>query len=705
MSEKTKFRPLRFTLAAYVTALVVVVSLSILTISYLSSSRSLLVVSKNMMAETSKSIFEKISTLLQAAEDANEIISLLISNGSLDPSDGQQTMDLMAGFLTNNNGFSSVEVALANGSKFGASRHVDGSVVRRADARTSKNVTQTFYYDSEVVLDRRPNNVKTLEQGYDARTRPWFMKAVDAGKLVWTDMYISGTNQLVYSCVMPIYDRNKSLVAVAAIDIQLVTLSKFLGTLKIFENGKPFILNANDQAIAIPIKSEKDLQQIFKPNPPASKVPYSLYSLDELPQEDIRTALLTNRRNGEPFFEFENKKGEVNIASVVDFPFGSTQFKIGIIVPKSDLLGDIGRDTRLMLLGVLLFLIVAVLIVWRVSQSISGSLAILSEEVDKVSRLELESKVVIDTRILEVAKIDEAVMGMKRGLRSFKRYVPSDLVLQLNALKMEAKLGGERQNLTLFFSDIADFTAISEKLTAEELVEQLGVYFNGMSRIVLENQGTLDKYIGDSVMAFWGAPVQQAHHAKLACSTALKCQRYLSDLAIESSAKSHAIFNTRIGIHTGDVIVGNIGYEERMNYTVIGDAVNLASRLESLNKFYQTKILISEDTWSLVREDFVARRIDLVAVKGKTLGVPVYELIAARGDVDSAQAAFLQAYEGAMGLYAEQRWALAKDEFLRASLLSPQKADYPCALLARRCEDFKSMPPGPDWNGVYIHKT
>ena len=200
----------------------------------------------------------------------------------------------------------------------------------------------------------------------------------------------------------------------------------------------------------------------------------------------------------------------MNIASVVNFPFGSTKFKIGIIVPKSDLLGDIGRDTRLMLLGVLLFLIVAVLIVWRVSQSISGSLAILSEEVDKVSRLELESKVVIDTRILEVAKIDEAVMGMKRGLRSFKRYVPSDLVLQLNALKMEAKLGGERQNLTLFFSDIADFTAISEKLTAEELVEQLGVYFNGMSRIVLENQGTLDKYIGDSVMAFWGAPVQQA---------------------------------------------------------------------------------------------------------------------------------------------------------------------------------------------------
>jgi adenylate cyclase len=664
----------------------------------------LLVVSKNMMAETSKGIFEKISTLLRAAEDANEIISLLISNGTLDPSNGQQTMDLAAGLLTNNEGFSSVEVALANGSKFSAARHDEGSVMRRADVRTSKNVTQSFYYDSSVVLNRGSDNVKTLEQGYDARKRPWFLKAVGAGKLVWTDMYVSGMNQLVYSCVMPIYDRNRSLVAVAAIDIQLVTLSKFLGTLKIFENGKPFILNVNDQAIAIPIKSEKDLQQIFKPNPPGSKVPYSLYSLHELPQEDIRTALLTNRRDGKHFFEFENQKGEVNIASVVDFPFGSTQFKIGIVVPKSDLLGNISRDTRLMLLGVLLFLIVSLLIVWRVSQRISGSLAILSEEVDKVSRLELESEVVIDTRILEVAKIDEAVMGMKRGLRSFKRYVPSDLVLQLNALKKEAKLGGEQQNLTLFFSDIADFTAISEKLTAEELVEQLGVYFDGMSRIVLENQGTLDKYIGDSIMAFWGAPVQQAHHAKLACSTALKCQSYLSGLALQSRAKSHAIFNTRIGIHTGAVIVGNIGYEERMNYTVIGDAVNLASRLEGLNKFYQTKIMISEDTFNLVRDDFVARRIDLVAVKGKTLGVPVYELIAAQGDVDSAQELFLKAYEGATGLYTAQRWALAKDEFLRASMLSPQKADYPSALLASRCEDFMSKPPGPDWNGVYVHQ-
>lgn len=703
---KTKFQPLRFTLAAYITALVVMVSLSILTISYLSSTRSLLVVSENMMTETSKGIFQKFSNLLRAAEDANEVVSLLISNGTLDPSDGQRTMDLAAGLLSNNEGFSSVEVALANGSKFMAAREIDGTIMRRADVRTNKNVTQSFYYDSVVALNRKSDNVKTLEQGYDARKRPWFVTAVVAGKLVWTDMYVSGmAQQLVYSCVMPIYDKDRHLVAVAAIDIKLVTLSKFLNTIKIFENGKPFVVNAKDEAIAIPIKSDKDLQQIFKLNPPGSKEPYGLYSLNELPQADIRTALVANRRNGESFFEFEDERGESNIASVVDFPFGSTQFKIGIIVPKSDLLGDISRNTRLMLLGVLLFLMVAVLIVWRMSQRISGSLALLSEEVDKVSRLELDSNVVIDTKILEVARIDAAVMGMKRGLRSFKRYVPSDLVLQLNALKMEAKLGGERQNLTLFFTDIADFTAISEKLSPEELVEQLGIYFNGMSRIVLDNAGTLDKYIGDAIMAFWGAPVAQANHAWLACATALKCQQYLSALAIESQAKSHAVFHTRIGIHTGDVIVGNIGYEERMNYTVIGDAVNLASRLEALNKFYRTKILISEDTFRLVGNDFVARQVDLVAVKGKALGVPIYELMAARGDVGLEQNAFLQTYNRGMALYMAQCWALAKDEFIKAMMLSPDKADYPSGLLAKRCEEFMLESPGPDWNGVYIHHS
>jgi len=702
----SKFRPLRLTLASSITALVVVVSLSILTMSYFSGTRSLLVLSENMTAETSKGIIEKIGNLLSSAEKANVVINLLISRGTLDLNDGQRVMDLAAVILSNNDGFSSVEIALANGSKYMAAKDSDGSIMRRADVRTNTNVTQSFFYENANSASRLENNVKSLEQGYDSRTRPWFIMAVKAGKLVWTDMYVSGfAKQFVYSCVMPIYDKNHKLLAVAAIDIQLISLSKFLGALRIFEHGKAFITNAKDQAIAVPINSEKELDQLFKRSPAGSKEPYQLYDAEELPQQDIRMALLTNRRDGKKFFEFESAGGESTLASLVEFPYGSTKFKIGIVAPKSDIMGDISRNTRYMFLGVLLFLIFAVLIVFRISQRISGSLAVLCEEVDKASKLQLDSNVVVDTNILEVSRIDEAVTNMKHGLRSFKKYVPADLVLQLNTLKKEAVLGGERKNLSLFFSDIADFTTISERLTPEELVEQLGVYFNGMSRIVLDNAGTLDKYIGDSIMAFWGAPLQQENHAYLACVTALKCQRYLDGLEIESKATSHAVFHTRIGIHTAEVIVGNIGYEERMNYTVIGDGVNLASRLESLNKYYRTKIMISEDTFNLVSNDFVARRLDMVAVKGKTRGVLIYELVAARGDIGNAQETFLQAYERGMEFYLNRSWAAAKRAFAEAQALAPLRTDYPSELLVARCEEFMRDQPGADWTGVYSHKS
>lgn len=703
---KNKFRPLRLTLASSITALVVVVSLSILTMAYVSGTRSLLVLSENMTAETSKGIIEKFSNLLSSAEKANAVINVLVSKGTLDLNDGQRSMDLAAVLLSNNEGFSSVEIALANGSKYMAAKENDGSIMRRADVRTNANVAQSFYYDNPNCTNRLENNVKSLEKGYDARTRSWFGTAVKAGKLVWTDMYVSGiAKQLGYSCVMPIYDKDKNLLAVVAIDIKLVSLSTFLGTLKILEHGKSFVTNAKGQAIAIPIKSDKELEQILKPSPPGSKDPFQLYDAEELPQQDIRMALLTNRRDGKKFFEFESAGGEPTVASLVEFPYGSTKFKIGIIAPKSDIMGDIGRNTRFMLFGVLLFLVFAVWIVFRIAQRISGSLAVLSEEVDKVSKLQLDSTVVVDTSILEVARIDAAVTNMKRGLRSFKKYVPADLVLQLNTLNKEAVLGGEKKTLTLFFSDIENFTTISEGLTPEELVEQLGVYFNGMSRIVLDNAGTLDKYIGDSIMAFWGAPIEQANHAFLACTTALKCQQYLNSLEIESKATGHAVFNTRIGIHTGEVIVGNMGYEERMNYTVLGDAANLASRLEGTNKFYQTRILISEDTLNLVREHFVVRKLDVVAVKGKTRGVPIYELIAARGGVDGAKEAFLKAYDQAVGLYFNRSWAEAKHAFAEARKLSPSGADYPSELLSARCEEFIRDDPGANWTGVYVLKS
>jgi len=591
-----------------ITALIIAVSLCILAISYYGSSRSLLVLSENMTAEISKGIIEKIDTLMSSAEKANGVVNLMIAHGDLDPTDGQRTMDVAAALVSQNEGFSSLEIGLPTGSKYKAERLADGSIMRYSDVRTSTNVIRTYYYENPDFPNKYQNSVKSLEKGYDARKRPWFSKAVSAGKMTWTDMYVTGTSkqvavgqasqQFVYSCATPIYDKQGALLAVAAVNIKLITLSQFLGTLKILDHGRAFVMNDRDQVIAVSIKSMEELDQLFRPSPEGSEEPYQLYAVEELPDQDIRMAALSYRSDGKRFFELDGKGGEPIIASFVSHPFeNGSGFTVGIIFPESDILGSIRSNTQFMLLGVLLFLLFAVLIGFRLARSISSSLAILCEEVDKVSRLELDSSRVVESRILEVVRIDESVRNMKRGLRSFKKYVPLDLVHQLNALKKEALLEGEKRELSIFFSDIADFTSISERLTPEELVQRLGVYFNGMSRIVLDNAGTLDKYIGDAIMAFWGAPLPRENHASLACASALKCQQYLDRLAIDLAVESHPVFRTRIGIHTGEVIVGNIGYEERMNYTIIGDAVNLASRLEGLNKFYQTRIIISEDTF------------------------------------------------------------------------------------------------------------
>lgn len=705
--RSTKHRPLRFTLTVTITVIIVTVSLFILGISYYGSARSLLVLSENMTAEISKGIVEKINTLMSSAENANAVVNLMMTQGTLNPADGQRTMDVAAALVSHNEGFSSLEIGLPDGSKYMAERAEDGGIFRYSNVRTRSNVIRTYFYENPNAPNQYQNSIMSLDEGYDARKRPWFTKAISVGKTIWTDMYVSGTSkQFIYSCATPIYGKDGALIAVTAVNIKLATLSQFLGTLRILEHGRAFVMNDHDQVIAVPIKSMVELDRLFKPSPPGSVEPYQLYPIKELPDEDLRRTLLSYGQNGKRFFELDGQNGEPNVVSLVEHPYsGGPTFTIGIIFPKSDIMGSISRNTRLMLVGVLLFLLFAILIGFRIAQNISSSLAVLCAEVDKVSRLELDSTRVVESRILEVARIDEAVSNMRRGLRSFKRYVPLDLVLQLNALKKEAVLEGEDVEVSIFFSDIVDFTSISEQLTPEDLVQRLSVYFSGMTRIVLDQAGTLDKYIGDSIMAFWGAPLPRENHAHLACIAALKCQEYLDRLAREWQSESHPVFRTRIGIHTGKVIVGNIGSNERMNYTIIGDAANLASRLEGLNKFYQTRLIISEDTFIRVQNYFIARKLDRVAVKGRSRGVQIYELIAARGEINGAIEAFLQAYDSAVELYLNRFWGEAKVAFEAAQKLSPSGRDYPSGLLGARCDEFMRNPPGPEWNGVYTHQS
>lgn len=263
------------------------------------------------------------------------------------------------------------------------------------------------------------------------------------------------------------------------------------------------------------------------------------------------------------------------------------------------------------------------------------------------------------------------------------------------------RTGGETKELTILFSDIRDFTTISEGMSPDELVRVLNEYFNAMTDVLYKNLGTLDKFIGDAIMAFWGSPYPQEDHACHACSCALQMKERLVELNSDWERRGMRTIAVGIGVNSGPVNVGNIGSEKRLSWTVMGDNVNLASRLEGMTKQYRTSVLINETTHEQTREQFVAREVDKIRVKGKTHPVTIYELLAPVADKKSYDS-LLADYNSAMESYRAADWVEAAGKF--GSIMRTLPGDGPTQVLLQRCLEFIDDPPPADWDGVYVAK-
>ena len=265
------------------------------------------------------------------------------------------------------------------------------------------------------------------------------------------------------------------------------------------------------------------------------------------------------------------------------------------------------------------------------------------------------------------------------------------------------KLGGEKKELTVLFSDVAGFTTISEKLSPEELVVLLNHYLSAMTDIILKHRGNVNKYLGDGIMAIFGAPRGEPEHAILACLAALESQEALARLREEWKAQGHPEITARIGVNSGPLVVGNMGSQKRLEYTVMGDSVNLASRLEGANKFYDTLILLGPRTYELAQHGIEAREVDLLRVKGKLEPVVVYELLARKGALSPVKQQVVAAYRGGLAAYKRRDFVSAKGRFEDALRLDP--SDGPSKVYLQRTQAYLETPPPPDWDGVYILKS
>ncbi|MCC7405943.1 MAG: CHASE2 domain-containing protein [Bdellovibrionales bacterium] len=291
----------------------------------------------------------------------------------------------------------------------------------------------------------------------------------------------------------------------------------------------------------------------------------------------------------------------------------------------------------------------------------------------------------------------------KRELRNtFQKYVSPAIVEEILSDPENLELGGRKAVMTVFFSDIRGFTTISEKLDPRALSDLLNSYLTPMTEIVFRNQGTLDKYMGDAIMAFFGAPLFYADHAKHGCRTALQQLEKLRSLQDEYRAKGLPPIDIGIGLNTGEMSVGNMGSETVRSYTVMGDAVNLGSRLEGINKQYGTHIIISEFTYQDVKTDFTCREIDWVRVKGKVLPVKIYELISENAPPQKV-AEVLKWFNEGYDLYHRMSWDKAIKCFSQALTIDPE--DPVSQLYLERSTGYLHTPPAADWDGVFVMKT
>lgn len=539
---------------------------------------------------------------------------------------------------------------------------------------------------------------------FDPRKRPWFSQAKEVEGVVHTPIYVFISTGTMGVTVARRFDG--PVPGVFGVDITLDELSAFFAKQKVGQSGFVFMFDVKGRLTAYPDPSKTVYLHTYRMGESLEQAPLDMAGVPLL------DGLAGRLRHGElqESMTFEGDYGTylMHVTPVRDKRLGEQYVAVAALA--SDFTGSIDQTRKQSLIFAVGIFLVAIPVAIYFSRLVARPLRRLAHEADEIRKFNLEAPVDVTSRIAEVADLSSAVQTMKTSLFSFGRYVPKALVRQLLLSSLDPEIGGERRELTLLFTDIADFTKLSEGVESEELMTRMSDYLEAVGREVLEMDGTIDKFIGDAVMAFWNAPVHQENHSALACEAALRARdanRLLNDAWESMGIPS---MHTRFGLHMGEAVVGNVGSEDRINYTALGSSVNLASRLEGLNKYYGTSILASETVKERAGERFVFRSVGMVMPKGTTIPVKVYELlgcIPGKGDdciaVSQSLYDFIDQWEKAHQFYFEQRFDDAARLFGEMAAAVPE--DRLASIMMEKCCQYHADPPGDGWNGIDIFKT
>jgi class 3 adenylate cyclase/ABC-type nitrate/sulfonate/bicarbonate transport system substrate-binding protein len=467
-----------------------------------------------------------------------------------------------------------------------------------------------------------------VETTIDIRTLPGYQAAKEARALIVEQPSINpDTGYPIISIRFPIVE-DGVFIGSASANITLDVLSRFLTSHRASAHSTTLIANPNNgMIIAYP-----DQKKIVR----KENGRLIIATLDDIADDNVREAhRLQGETNLDNFFFRSPLNGEEVSASFARYPgsFGQP-WEVVILTPTSDFVGALERTNRQMIFLIGALTAIELGLIYFFSKRLSRPIETISKELRSVEDLSFKRAAPATSRIKEIRALQAAVALLNTSLRSFSSFVPLDVVRKLIKTGIPLTLGVEQRFMTVLFTDLQDFSSLAEQMAPNDLLGQLSVYFEAVSQAIAEEHGTVDKFIGDGIMAFWGAPAQRDDDVLRGCCGALRAARRMQRLNADWKTQGRPPLQLRIGLHCANVLVGNVGSSERLSYTVMGDGVNVAARLEGINKTFGTTICISDSILAAVEADVVARPLRSVQVKGRKQAFMIYELMGMRNRDD-----------------------------------------------------------------------
>ncbi|KAL9641629.1 hypothetical protein ABK040_013547 [Willaertia magna] len=586
----------------------------------------------------------------------------------------------------------------------------------------------------------------------------WWVDAKEKGKITWSSFYADLYKEFWISAYWPLYNftynpitkkTEKFMHTLLSVDIQLTFLSKYLvDNINLSKNSFVYIVESKTSVIVASSKIKEDELFLFDLN---AAYHVRTRRLNESKIEAVREiGKRIYREYGVnlsivtiPTFQHTIKENYFQIETTKISDIYGLDWTVFVFIAMTDFIQpsiDLRNVTIIVNCVVIVFSIIVSIII---SRMITQPLQKLGKKMDEIRKISLnvrnvqqfkdsvttlsayyketprEERVVPEitfpqeedyhvkflsrSLFYEVSVLQKHFSKMSHAVEGFMKYVPVEIVSTfLKGDPSSFELGVSEKRIAIFFSDIANFTSICESLEPTDVVVILSQYFEKISEIIYQNKGILDKYIGDAIMALFGAPVTFDDYAYYCCNAAYEIQLALKKLNFEYIKQRIPILSTRIGIAVGDVLLGNIGSSFRLSYTCLGDSVNLAARLEGLNKLYGTSILVSDSCYKVIKDRFVCRLIDMVAVKGKKYSTKVYEVICRRDHSDESKLEFCDAYQTILNeYYWKKDFKNALEEF--KSFANTYPKDKASKEMIRRCNEIISKDIDfENWDGVYV---